>query len=129
MLAAPVDSDGPDDQGKGAATMGQEACPNPNSARHERECCISDLVTVDSAFRFRWLASRLPPPDKRRLVILTGGRQTGKTVATRDLRGLRDVADALGKEWAGGMVLTRGRRIERLDEARRLWAVPLHRLL
>ena len=35
--------------------------------------------------RFRWLAARLPPADKRRIVILTGARQTGKTTLARRL--------------------------------------------
>ena len=37
--------------------------------------------------RFRWLAERLPPADKRRIVILTGARQTGKTTLALDLYG------------------------------------------
>lgn len=35
--------------------------------------------------RFRWLATRLPPADKHRLVVLTGARQTGKTTLARRL--------------------------------------------
>ena len=31
----------------------------------------------------RWLAERLPMPDTRRLVVLTGARQTGKTTLAR----------------------------------------------
>lgn len=34
---------------------------------------------------FRWLATRLPPSTKRRLVVLTGARQTGKTTLARRL--------------------------------------------
>jgi len=37
--------------------------------------------------RFRWLAARLPTPAKRRIVILTGARQTGKTTLARRLYG------------------------------------------
>ena len=35
--------------------------------------------------RFRWLGTRLPSADKRRLVILTGARQTGKTTLAQHL--------------------------------------------
>lgn len=35
--------------------------------------------------RFRWLTTRLPTGDKRRLVVLTGARQTGKTTLARHL--------------------------------------------
>ena len=41
---------------------------------------------------FRWLGTRLPSADKRRLVVLTGARQTGKTTLARHLyRDLRYV--------------------------------------
>ena len=33
--------------------------------------------------RYRWLPTRLPKPDERRLVVLTGARQTGKTTLAR----------------------------------------------
>ena len=35
--------------------------------------------------RFRWLSVRLPAGDGRRLVVLTGARQTGKTTLARQL--------------------------------------------
>ena len=35
--------------------------------------------------RFRWLRTRLPPAGKRRLVVLTGARQTGKTTLARQV--------------------------------------------
>ncbi len=35
--------------------------------------------------KFRWLTTRLPTADKRRLVVLTGARQTGKTTLARNL--------------------------------------------
>lgn len=35
--------------------------------------------------RFRWLATRLPSEKKRRVVILTGARQTGKTTLAKRL--------------------------------------------
>ena len=42
--------------------------------------------------RFRWLSTRLPSADSRRLVVLTGARQTGKTTLARQLyTGLRYV--------------------------------------
>lgn len=34
--------------------------------------------------RFRWLALRLPSSDERRLVVVTGARQTGKTTLVRN---------------------------------------------
>ncbi len=40
--------------------------------------------------KFRWMSTRLPSPDKHRLVVLTGARQTGKTTLARRLyQGLR----------------------------------------
>ena len=33
--------------------------------------------------RFRWLSTRLPGSEKRRIVVLTGARQTGKTTLAR----------------------------------------------
>jgi predicted AAA+ superfamily ATPase len=43
-----------------------------------------------TAPRERWLGQRLPSPDDRRLVVITGARQTGKTTIARDLyRSLR----------------------------------------
>lgn len=35
--------------------------------------------------RFRWLSTRTPPSDRRRLVVISGARQTGKTTLARDL--------------------------------------------
>ena len=37
--------------------------------------------------RFRWLATRLPKADQRRLVVVTGARQTGKTTLARSAYG------------------------------------------
>ncbi len=45
-----------------------------------------------------------------------------------DLKAMRRVADALGDGWRGGLLLYRGRTIELLDEARDIWAMPVHRL-
>ncbi len=33
--------------------------------------------------KYRWLSTRLPPPGKRRIVVVTGARQTGKTTLAR----------------------------------------------
>ena len=49
--------------------------------------------------------------------------------STRDLRGLRDLAVGLGERWRGGMVVTHGGVIERLDERHDIWSMPLHRLV
>lgn len=111
-------------------------------------------MVVSKKQRFRWLGTRLPPTDKRRLVVLTGARQTGKTTLAQHvypdlryvnldaleereaLRALRSggwgrtvgpaVIDEAQKEWAGGLVVHRGEDLEEL--APDLWAVPAHRL-
>lgn len=49
-------------------------------------------------------------------------------IASRDLGGLRAVAEALGPSWRGGVVVNRGSAIARLDRDHRLWAVPVWRL-
>ena len=46
-----------------------------------------------------------------------------------DARGLRAIAKELGPRWRGGLVVHRGRRIERIDDGLGIWAVPAHRLL
>ncbi len=51
------------------------------------------------------------------------------TVRGSDARALTAVALALGTEWRGGIVVTRGESIEPLDETLDLWAVPAERLL
>ena len=43
-----------------------------------------------------------------------------------DLRGLRQLAEAAGKAWRGGLVVYRGAAVRRIDD--RLWAVPSRRL-
>ncbi|MEM8960517.1 MAG: ATP-binding protein [Acidobacteriota bacterium] len=45
-----------------------------------------------------------------------------------DMRGLKTLRGALGDEWRGGLVVTRGRDIRLLDESHDIWEVPLHRL-
>ena len=49
-----------------------------------------------------------------------------RRIAARDTSGLRALAEALGDEWAGGLVVHRGDHVEELSP--RLWAVPAHRL-
>jgi len=49
--------------------------------------------------------------------------------APSDRRGLIALAGALGDAWLGGLVVHRGRGIERLDPEARIWGVPAHRLL
>jgi len=41
----------------------------------------------------------------------------------------RGAKSALGSEWRGGIVVTRGTQIERLDETGNIGSVPVHRLL
>ena len=47
-------------------------------------------------------------------------------VGPGDCTGLRALAEALGEEWVGGLVVHRGEELAQL--ASRLWAVPAHRL-
>ena len=42
---------------------------------------------------------------------------------------LRRLAGSLGERWAGGAIVYTGDRLECLDEAAGIWAVPVHRLL
>jgi hypothetical protein len=49
-------------------------------------------------------------------------------LGSADMRGLRAVAEAAGDAWRGGIVVTPGGAIRRLNEAHRLWRVPAHRL-
>jgi hypothetical protein len=51
-----------------------------------------------------------------------------ETAEPRDARHLVKIAQALGERWRGGMVIHRGRRLQRLCEPG-IWAVPSHRLL
>jgi hypothetical protein len=48
-------------------------------------------------------------------------------LASKDTRGLREVASSLGDKWRGGMVIYSGNELKRIDEPNR-WAVPSHRL-
>ena len=50
-------------------------------------------------------------------------------VDAHDQGPLRRLADSLGERWAGGAVVYTGDRLECLDEAAGIWAVPVHRLL
>ena len=48
-------------------------------------------------------------------------------LASKDTRGLREVAISLGDKWRGGMVIYPGNELKRIDEPH-IWAVPSHRL-
>jgi hypothetical protein len=48
-------------------------------------------------------------------------------LASKDTRGLREVAISLGDKWRGGMVIYSGKELKRIDEPH-IWAVPSHRL-
>jgi len=50
-----------------------------------------------------------------------------ETVTPPDSRPLRDVAQGLGSEWRGGIVIYRGREIRKIAEPS-IWAVPSRRL-
>jgi hypothetical protein len=50
-----------------------------------------------------------------------------ESVTGTDLRPLRDVANGLGREWLGGIVVYRGREIRKMAEPS-IWAVPSCRL-
>jgi len=48
--------------------------------------------------------------------------------APADLRSMTALAAALGDRFLGGIVVTRGGTIRALDDDRRFWSVPIHRL-
>jgi hypothetical protein len=50
-------------------------------------------------------------------------------ITARDLTALKRLARALGERWAGGVVVSTGDCIDRLDEDAGIWVVPIHRLL
>ena len=50
-------------------------------------------------------------------------------VVSRDLSPLRRLAGSLGDRWAGGAIIYTGDRLEALDQAAGIWAIPVHRLL
>lgn len=66
------------------------------------------------------------------LLITTGSGIIGIEIKNRarvraaDGSGLRALAQTLGDEWAGGLVVHRGEDLEELAPG--LWAVPAHRL-
>jgi predicted AAA+ superfamily ATPase len=68
------------------------------------------------------------------LIGLEGGRCLGmeikgrRTIVPKDIKPLKAVADALGKAWAGGMIVYRGDEIRKLADPS-IWAVPSRRLL
>jgi hypothetical protein len=51
-----------------------------------------------------------------------------KKIINSDIRAMKEIARALGKDWRGGMVLYQGDEIKKLSEPS-LWAVPSRRLL
>lgn len=53
--------------------------------------------------------------------------KAGRRLASADWRSLREVGQALGQRWRGGLVVYMGTTIEKLDT--NLWAVPAERLL
>ncbi len=48
-------------------------------------------------------------------------------IVKSDTTALKKIAGALGKEWLGGMIIYRGKRIQRLED--NIWAIPSYRLL
>lgn len=52
--------------------------------------------------------------------------KAGARLGAADWRGLREVGEALGDRWRGGLVVHRGPAVQRLD--RNVWAVPVERL-
>jgi len=48
-------------------------------------------------------------------------------LASKDTRGLKEIASILGDKWRGGAVIYSGNELKRLDEPC-IWAVPSHRL-
>jgi len=67
------------------------------------------------------------------LIGLEGGRYLGmeikgrRTIVPKDIKPLKAVADALGKAWAGGIIVYRGDEIRKLADPS-IWAVPSRRL-
>lgn len=53
--------------------------------------------------------------------------KSAKRLGSADFRGLREVAEALGETWRGGVVVYTGATIEKLTN--HIWAVPVERLL
>ncbi|MEK7729712.1 MAG: ATP-binding protein [candidate division KSB1 bacterium] len=68
------------------------------------------------------------------LLIQTGNGVLGVEIksavelAAKDYRPLREVANALGREWLGGIVVNRGNRLELLDSEAKIWSMPAPRL-
>jgi predicted AAA+ superfamily ATPase len=61
-------------------------------------------------------------------VIAMEIRQRG-TARPTDTRSLRALAARLGSTWRGGIVVTGGTHLRRLDADHDIWEVPIHRLL
>ena len=47
---------------------------------------------------------------------------------SKDARGMAQLADSLGDEWLGGLVVHRGSRLELMREDIGIWSMPVHRL-
>jgi predicted AAA+ superfamily ATPase len=50
-----------------------------------------------------------------------------KTHAKADLRAMKEVANSLGKEWRGGLLINRGNILRKIDEPD-IWVIPSRRL-
>lgn len=53
--------------------------------------------------------------------------KVGENLSSSDIRAMKAVANALGKEWKGGLVVYRGNVVKKLSE-QNIWAVPSRRL-
>lgn len=51
-----------------------------------------------------------------------------ETVVSKDARSLNRLAEALGEDWLGGLVVYRGRHLRPLETDESTWAMPVHRL-
>ena len=49
------------------------------------------------------------------------------TIASRDIRPLKELAKGCGNMWRGGVVIYQGKEIKKLDEPD-IWAVPSWRI-
>jgi hypothetical protein len=50
-----------------------------------------------------------------------------KTHAKSDLRAMKEVAQNLGKEWRGGLLVNQGNVLRKIDEPN-IWVIPSRRL-
>ena len=67
------------------------------------------------------------------IILQTGGGLIGmeikarKTLASGDIRAMKEIAKRIGTEWLGGIVIYRGDEIRKIAEPS-IWAVPSYRL-